>query len=253
MRYLRQQVLNRRAPYDQRLYVDMTDSIVMNSTNNMLVPKGNGSTNRPVAPVNGMVRYNTTLNELEVYQASNWRSISFKESTKIIQQTLGPIDGYSYFYGKLDDSYSPTNISSNLPGSGGAAVGQFGGQNLLVFVGNVFQIFTTNYTITQNPTATVNLSAQANDGTTTLTFASTASIPTGSIVSGSSRFQANTTATVTSGTTVTLDKATTGGNITSTTPITFTAPAGYYLNFTSDAQYSGIVGQTITVLHGFDR
>jgi len=253
MRYLRQQVLNRRAPYDQRLFVDMTDSIVMNSTNNLLVPKGDGSTNRPVAPVNGMVRYNTTLNEFEVYQSSNWRSISFKESTKIIQQTLGPIDGYSYFYGKLDDAYSPTNISSNLPGSGGAAVGQFGGQNLLVFVGNVFQIFTTNYTITQNPTATVNLSAQANSGATTLTFASTATIPTGSIVSGSARFQANTTATVTNGTTVTLDKATTGGDITSTTPITFTSPVGYYLNFTSDAQYSGIVGQTITVLHGFDR
>ena len=245
MRYLRQQVLNRRAPYDQRLYVDMTDSIVMNSTNNLLLPKGNGSTNRPVTPVNGMVRYNTTLNELEVYQASSWRSLSFKESTKIIQQTLGPIDGYSYFYGPLNTAYNPANVSSNND--------NFGGQNILVFVGNVFQIFTTNYTITQNPTATVNLSAQANSGTTTLTFSSTAAIPTGSIVSGSSRFQANTTATVTNGTTVTLDKATTGGNISSTTPITFTAPAGYYLNFTSDAQYSGTVGQTITVLHGFDR
>lgn len=245
MRYLRQQVLNRRAPYDQRLFVDMTDSIVMNSTNNLLVPKGDGSTNRPVSPVNGMVRYNTTLNELEVYQASTWRSISFKESTKIIQQTLGPIDGYSYFYGKLNDAYNPSNVSSNND--------NFGGQNILVFVGNVFQIFTTNYTITQNPTATVNLSAQANSGTTTLTFASTATIPTGSIVSGSARFQANTTATVTNATTVTLDKATTGGDITSTTPITFTSPVGYYLNFTSDAQYSGIVGQTITVLHGFDR
>jgi len=244
MRYLRQQVLNRRAPYDQRLYVDMTDSIVMNTTNNMLVPKG-ATSDRPVSPVNGMVRYNTTSNELEVYQASTWRSLSFKESTKIIQQTLGPIDGYSYFYGPLNSAYSPTNVSSNND--------NFGGQNLIVLVGNVFQIFTTNYTITQNPTATVNLSADALSGTTTLTFSSTATIPTGSVVSGSARFQANTIATVTNGTTVTLDKATTGGDISSTTPITFTAPAGYYLNFTSDAQYSGTVGQTITVLHGFDR
>lgn len=244
MRYLRQQVLNRRAPYDQRLYVDMTDSIVMNTTNNMLVPKG-ATSDRPVSPVNGMVRYNTTTNELEVYQASTWRSLSFKESTKIIQQTLGPIDGYSYFYGPLNSAYSPTNVSSNND--------NFGGQNLIVLVGNVFQIFTTNYTITQNPTATVNLSADALSGTTTLTFSSTATIPTGSVVSGSARFQANTIATVTNGTTVTLDKATTGGDISSTTPITFTAPAGYYLNFTSDAQYSGTVGQTITVLHGFDR
>ena len=244
MRYLRQQVLNRRAPYDQRLYVDMTDSIVMNTTNNMLVPKG-ATSDRPVSPVNGMVRYNTTSNELEVYQASTWRSLSFKESTKIIQQTLGPIDGYSYFYGPLNSAYSPTNVSSNND--------NFGGQNLIVLVGNVFQIFTTNYTITQNPTATVNLSADALSGTTTLTFSSTATIPTGSVVSGSARFQANTIATVTNGTTVTLDKATTGGDISSTTPITFTAPAGYYLNFTSDAQYAGTVGQTITVLHGFDR
>ena len=82
MRYLRQQVLNRRAPYDQRFYVDMTDSIVMNTSNNMLIPKGTTS-QRPVSPVNGMVRYNTTTNQLEAYQVNVWRSVSFKESTKV--------------------------------------------------------------------------------------------------------------------------------------------------------------------------
>jgi len=244
MRYLRQQVLNRRAPYDQRFYVDMTDSIVMNTSNNMLIPKGTTS-QRPVSPVNGMVRYNTTTNQLEAYQVNTWRAISFKESTKIIQQTLGPIDGYSYFYGPLNSAYDPTNVSSNTD--------NFGGQNILVFVGNVFQIWNTNYSITQNPSAVVATSTVTTSGATTLTFASTAAIPTGSIVSGSSRFQSNTTATVTNGTTVTLDKATTGGTIASGTSITFTSLTGYYLNFTSDAQYSGLPGQTITVLHGFDR
>ena len=82
MRYLRQQNINRRAPYDQRLYVDMTDSIVMTTTNNLLLPKGETS-QRPVAPVEGMIRYNSQTHDVEVYQGASatWRAIRYKEST----------------------------------------------------------------------------------------------------------------------------------------------------------------------------
>ena len=244
MRYLRQQVLNRRSPSDQRLYVDVTDAVVMNTPTSLLLPKG-AESDKPSSPTNGMIRYNTTSNELEVYQGSKWRALQFKESSKIIQETLGNIDGYSYFYGPLDDSYDPTNVSSNN--------NNFGGQNILVFVENVFQIFNTNYVVTQNPTAGVITTAQANAGTNTLTLTSTATIPTGSIATGSPYLQANTVATVTNGTTVTLSKNISGGNIPNGTAITFTAPTGYYLDFTSDVDYAGLVGKPITVLHGFDK
>ena len=105
MRYLRQQNINRRAPYDQRLYVDMTDSIVMTTTNNMLMPVGT-TAQRPVSPVNGMIRYNTNITtggEVEVYQNGNWRSLRFKESTQITKQSFTG-DGVESVFGPLPTS-----------------------------------------------------------------------------------------------------------------------------------------------------
>ena len=95
-------------------------------------------------------------------------------------------------------------------------------------------------------------SATTTSGTT-LTFTTTAAIPKGSFVSGSANISVGTTVSaVTSGTTITLSSAVTG-SVTSGTPIVFTSPVGAYLNFTSDPNYSGMVGQPITVLHGFDQ
>lgn len=265
MRYLRQQVLNRRAPADQRFYVDMTDSIVMNTSNNMLIPKGTGDqlfstgtpeNQRPVAPLNGMMRYNTTTSEVEVYQSDKWRSLKYKEISPIIQQGIGIIDGLTYFYGPLHSSYNPTNLSSNVPTTGGVAVGQYLGQNVLVFVENVFQIYNTNYTITQNPSATLTTTLEALNGSTTLTLTSTSTIPTGCVVSGTN-IQPGTIATVISDTDVSLNLPISGGNISAGETISFvtagTAKAGYYLNFTSDPDYLGLIGKPITVLLGFDQ
>jgi len=60
MRYLRKQVINRRAPYDQRLSVDINNAVVMTTTNNVTLPSGT-TAQRPVNPTNGMMRYNTDL------------------------------------------------------------------------------------------------------------------------------------------------------------------------------------------------
>jgi hypothetical protein len=215
----------------------------MSTSNNMLMPKGT-TAERPVSPVDGMMRYNTTLEEVEIFQSSTWRSLRFKESTKIIQQTLGPIDGYTYFYGPLNAAYSPTNVASTTD--------NFGGQNLLVFIDNVFQIHGTNYAIEDNPTASVALASDALLGATTLTFASTESIPNNSVVSGSSFITAGTRATVVNDTDVLIDSPATG-LITSGTAITFTADPGYYIDLTTDPDYIGMVGKNITILHGFDR
>ena len=233
--------------YDDRLAVTTIDSIVMNTPKNLLIPKGVES-NRPGSPTNGMIRYNTDSDEFEGYQAGVWRSFKFKEASKIRLQNLGGIDGYSYFYGPLDSTfYNPDNVSSNNPGI------NYDGQNVLVFIENVFQIFNTNYVVTHNPTAGILTNAQSNAGSTTLTFASTALIPANSVVTGSAYLQAGTTCTVTSSTQVTLSLPLSGGNIVNGTPITFTAPAGYYLNFTSDPVYASMIGKQITVLLGFDK
>lgn len=143
MRYLRKQVLNRRAPWDQRLSVDINNAVVMTTTNNVTLPSGT-TAQRPVSPVNGMLRYNTDIvtgGEMEIYQASTWRSIRFKESSQITQQNLGAGDNSTVYFGPLTPA-PPSTTQSNT---------SWGGQNLLVVVENVIQLSTTNYTIVQNP------------------------------------------------------------------------------------------------------
>jgi hypothetical protein len=143
MRYLRKQVLNRRAPFDQRLSVDINNAVVMNTPNNVTLPVGT-TAQRPVSPVNGMMRYNTDIivgGELELYQASTWRSLRFKEATGIVQQTVGTGDSVEVYFGPLSPA-PPAIVQSGST---------WGGQNIIVVVENVIQISTTNYTIVQNP------------------------------------------------------------------------------------------------------
>lgn len=244
MRFLKTQTLNKRMIYDSRVALDTANNLTLATSNSMILPSSQTVISNPVA---GQMRYNTNTAFVEVYQGSTWRSLRFRESTKIVLQSLGNIDGYSYYYGPLNGAYNPTNVASDND--------NFNGQNILVFAGNVFQIYNTNYTITQNPVVTKALSAQAVNGATTLTVSSTATIPTGSTVTGSASLQANTIATVTDATTITLSKSVSGSTIANGTTLTFTSPAGYYLNFSADAQYSGLGfnSTAITVLHGFDR
>jgi plastocyanin len=232
--------------------MDATNGLVLANTNNITLPKSYDSI---VDPVEGMMRYNNANHELEIYQGSSstWRAVRYKESTGITQQSgLCPIDGLTYYYGKL----TPTPPSTVQTGSGSSS-GQFstnvawGGQNILVFIGNVFQIHNTNYVITQNPNTTLSTTTTVSSGTT-LEFASTSSIPQGATVTGSANIPPGTTATVTSATEVTLSNAVTG-TVSGSTSITFAKNDGYYLNFTSDPNYSGMIGQPITVLHGFDQ
>lgn len=141
MRYLRQQNINRRAPYDQRLYVDMTNSIVMNTTNHLQLPKGSTS-ERPASVTwsEGMIRYNSTTHEVEVYQGASatWRAMRFKESTEILKDSYVG-DGVKAVFGPIQ----PQPPASELVQSGVT----WTGDNLIVIVGGVYQIYSSNYEI----------------------------------------------------------------------------------------------------------
>ena len=147
MRFLKTQTLNRRAIYDNRVALDTNNTFTIATTTDMVLPKSSSSLSS--VQTEGMLRYNTSTHEVEVYSGnpSVWRSLRYKEAGSIVLQSLGNLDGYSYYYGPLNASYDPTNIANNNS--------NFGGQNILVFIENVFQIFNTNYVITQNPTAGV--------------------------------------------------------------------------------------------------
>lgn len=170
MRYLRKQVLNRRAPWDQRLSVDINNAVVMTTTNNLTLPSGT-TAERPVSAIskNGMIRYNTTLDEIEVYQSNNWRSLRFKEPTLITQQSLGAGDGINLYFGPLAPA-PVTLVQSGVTWD----VTQIA-KNVLVVVENVLQLAITNYTVVQNPsilaeTYTPKLSFAATTNDTTLYF-----------------------------------------------------------------------------------
>lgn len=174
MRYLRKQVINRRAPYDQRLEVDINNNVVMSTPAGLQLPAGPTSAQPIVSnrygtsnagDLSGMIRYNTTTSEFEGYQSGSWRAFRFKESTAITQQSLGAGDGNEIYFGPL----IPTKPSIVQSGT------TWGGQNLLVIVENVIQLHGTNYTVENNPSFTSEvetavLSVQANASDTVLYF-----------------------------------------------------------------------------------
>ena len=173
MRYLRTQVLNRRSPQDQRLYVDVNNAVVMKTPNNLTLPVGT-TAQRPVNPANGMIRYNTDITtggQVEVYQSGTWRNLRFNEPGKIVQQTLGIGDGENVYFGPISPSpASYTSTQSNMTWD----LVQIA-KNMLVIVENVIQLSNTNYTVVQNPiinaeTDTAYTSVPASNGSTTLYF-----------------------------------------------------------------------------------
>jgi hypothetical protein len=140
MRFLKASTLSRKNVKDDTLAVDIDKQILMDSNNVLLMPKG-ATSNRPgevgaatASPVNGHIRYNTTTNEVEVYQNSAWRNIRFKEASSITQQTVGTGDDTETVFGPLSPTPSATQQA----------------QNYIVLIENVVQLSTTNYTLEQS-------------------------------------------------------------------------------------------------------
>jgi len=138
MKFLKKLQLAKKNLTDDRIAVDANSLVYFESTNAMKLPIGTTnqqpgqSGNTITSPANGMVRYNSSTNQLEAYQNSAWRNVRFKEATTITQQSAGTGNGTETKFGPL----SPVPTAA---------------QNVLVLVENVMQIATTNYTLVQNP------------------------------------------------------------------------------------------------------
>ena len=139
MRLIKAQTTNLRSVAGRGVKYDINDQVILESTNTMLVPKGT-TAERPASPNNGHLRYNTEDNQFEAYQNSAWRELRFKEPNQdpgIVQQNLGNGDATETVFGPLASG------DADYPVPAAA-------QNVLVFVENVFQISTTNYTLEQS-------------------------------------------------------------------------------------------------------
>lgn len=141
MRYLKRQTTNSRGVIGRGVHVTPTDKeIILDSDNVVLIPKGR-TEDRPQFPRNGHVRYNTDVNEFEMYQDSAWRQVRFKEPYRdpgIVVQSLGLGNAVETVFGPLN-SQDP-----DYPVPASAA-------HILVFVENVYQLPNTNYSLVQNP------------------------------------------------------------------------------------------------------
>ena len=142
MRLIKRQTTNMRNISGKGIQYDVHDQVILDSHNVMLVPKGT-TAQRPAHPTNGHLRYNTSVNEFEVYQNTAWRKLRFKEPNQnpgITQQTFTGADGVETTFGILNSGDADYPIPATE-------------KNILVFVENVFQIPVTNYTLVQNPPA----------------------------------------------------------------------------------------------------
>jgi hypothetical protein len=56
------------------LAIDTAQNVTCSSTGALSVPVGT-TAQRPASPISGMLRYNTTIPQLEIYLGSNWTAI----------------------------------------------------------------------------------------------------------------------------------------------------------------------------------
>ena len=221
MKFLKKLQLAKKNVSDDRIAVDGNSLVYFESTNAIKLPFGTTaqqpgqSSNTITSPANGMLRYNTTTNEIEAYQNTAWRNVRFKEATTITQQSAGNGDGTITIFGPL----SPVPTSA---------------QNSLVLVENVLQLATTNYTLNQNPSST-GTGQEVNAGSFAI---STSYIIT---VVGTTSFTSIGASANTVGTVFTATAAGTGTGKARRT--------GWYLTFTGAVP----LGKPVTILHGFDQ
>ena len=145
MRLIKRQTTNLRSITGKGVQYDIDDQVIVDSERALVVPKGveaerPGEVGITTGAIEGQIRYNTTSNELEAYQAGAWRNIRFKEPNQnpgIVKQTFGPGDATETVFGLLDSG------DPNYPIPASA-------DNILVLIENVLQISTTNFTLEQS-------------------------------------------------------------------------------------------------------
>ena len=151
MKFLKQSQLNKHNLKDREIAVVLDGNIVqssrvvMENTNSLRVPKGSDAQQPDATQVeDGMVRYNTTKNELEVRQNGAWRRVAFKEPNTMVLQDLGNGDASETFFGPLvsgSTNYDGTPYVPDLANP----------QNILVFIENVPQLAVVNYSLVDDP------------------------------------------------------------------------------------------------------
>lgn len=122
---------------DNKLAVEVDGRIVTNTSASLQLPVGDND-RRPTVLRNGEIRYNTQTGtgEIEAYINGSWQRIKTNRQQTISQQTFTNTNYANTIFGPLS-----WDIDTTKP------------QNVMVYVDNVYQIPTTNYTLARSSDA----------------------------------------------------------------------------------------------------
>jgi hypothetical protein len=135
MKFYKREYLSTLSPMDNKWAVETDGRIVTDTSASLQLPSGS-TVQRPTVLQNGEIRYNTDLGvggDIEAYIDGSWQQIKTNRQQNITQQTFTNSDYLNTIFGPL--AYD-VNISSP--------------QSVMVYVDNVYQIPTTNYTLKQS-------------------------------------------------------------------------------------------------------
>jgi len=235
MKFIKRLPLDGNNVTSNRFAVEANDTIVTTSKKSIQLPSG-ATADRP-SPVNGQVRYNTTLNDSEIYNiagtGTGWEKVRTNRQQTITPQNLGVGNYLNTLFGPL--TY---DVATTKP------------ENVFVFVDNVYQIPTTNYTLIAgtNVAKTAQTVGAVAFGNTNLTLNTTTNVIVGQLITAATGIAASTTVTNVNVNTrvITLSIPTTS-LVPSGTTCTFSYQSGTYVEFTG-----AVPAKQVFCLLGFD-
>lgn len=238
MKFYKRQSLSTIDPMDNKFAVEEDGRIVTNTTNSLQLPVGNNS-QRPTVLRNGEIRYNTETGngEIEAYINGSWQRIKTNRQQNITQQTFNNGNYSNTIFGPLN-----YDIDVSKP------------QNVMVYVDNVYQIPTTNYTLQRSSnaqpiTSSTLVSSAVGFGDTVIPLDSVIDFNPGQRVDGTN-LSANTIVSVdTTNSTITISPGTLGNISQGGLAITF-FNTGTYVVFNADSV--PVPTKPVTTLLGFD-
>lgn len=231
MKFIKRLALDRKKQSSNRFAVEADDRIETTSKVSLQLPKGAQSDR--ASPVAGQIRYSTTLNEIESYVNGQWEIIRTVRQATITPQNLGVGNYVNSLFGPL--SY---DVDTTKP------------QNVMVYVDNVYQIPTTNYTLISGTSVaeTALTDAGTSINTTTIFLNTTTNIISGQLITAASGLAVGTTVTNVNIVTRAIEiSPSTISIIPAGTTVNFSYNAGTFVDFTGS-----VPAKQVFVLLGVD-
>jgi hypothetical protein len=238
MKFYKRENLSTINPMDNKLAVEVDGRIVTNTSASLQLPVGNNS-QRPTVLRNGEIRYNTETGsgEIEAYINGSWQRIKTNRQQNIVQQTFTNTNYANTIFGPLTWDIDPAKP-----------------QNVMVYVDNVYQIPTTNYTLVRSTngqplTTSTLVSSAVSFGATLIPLDSVINFNAGQRIDGTN-LSANTIVSVdTTNSTITITPGALGNISPGGLAITFFG-TGTFVVFQPDSV--PVPTKPVTTLLGFD-